>query len=58
MQAITSDENDASSLQMMHLVAARVFSAELARQRVVDGDVVTVTTDQTVPPDLMAPALE
>jgi hypothetical protein len=24
----------------------------------VDGDVVAVTTDQTVPPDLMAPALE
>ena len=34
----------------------------IARKRgdvfLVDGDVVTVTTDQTVPPDLMAPGLE
>ena len=34
----------------------------IARKRgdvfLVDGDVVAVTTDQTVPPDLMAPALE
>jgi hypothetical protein len=58
VQAIAPTD-DATSLQFLHLIAARASSDELNRSRVIEGDAVATTTDrETIPVDLSVPALE